>query len=57
MKAKMKVKGPIMVVYCDYKRTCKNKGSQCRNCERNYENEIWEARSSLSEKGIVENSS
>ena len=30
------------MVYCDYKRSCKNKGSRCGNCERNYKNEIWE---------------
>jgi hypothetical protein len=33
---------PMPEAYCDYKRSCKNKGSRCGNCERNYENEIWE---------------
>jgi hypothetical protein len=27
---------------CDYKNRCKWKGKSCGNCERNWDNEIWE---------------
>ena len=27
---------------CDYKSRCKNKDKTCGNCERNWDNDIWE---------------